>query len=270
MTQPGMSQHIARLEQQLGAVLIDRDATGFVLTDAGEKTLALARARWREERDLFASLEDENEDHGKVSVASSGSFAMLLYPTLMNWMADTPGISASLTAAPEESVVSGVLAGTFDLGVVANASREHRLASEHLGAEPLDLILPRQWAGQPPGFKELQALGLIRHPDAASYADAVFGANFGSEYRGAEGLRTRSFINQIGQIPEPVARGLGYSILPRSGVLAYPDREALAIAPFPQPSMLQLHLVALKRKARTKRVDKLAGLIRKVAGSLTS
>ena len=43
MTQPGMSQHIAKLEEQLGVPLVERDAPGFALTDAGEKTLAMAR-----------------------------------------------------------------------------------------------------------------------------------------------------------------------------------------------------------------------------------
>ena len=268
MTQPGMSQHIAKLEEQLGTALIERGTPGFVLTDAGEKTLALARARWREEREFFESLGDEDEDRGKVSAATSGSFAMLLYPSLMAWMAEAPGISARLTAAPEESIVSGVLAGTYDVGVVGVAQRHPRLASEHLGAEPLDLILPREWEGRLPDFEDLQSLGYIQHPDGASYADAVLGANFGKEYRGAERLHVRSFVNQIGQIPEPVAQGLGYSILPRSGILGFPARNQVSIAAFPQPSVQQLHVIALKRETRAPRLEKLARLIREVAGKV--
>lgn len=268
MTQPGMSQHIAKLEQQLGKSLIERDTPGFVLTDAGEKTLSMARARWREEREFLESLEDEDEDRGVVSVACSGSFAMLLYPSLIAWMAEAPEISALLTAAPEESIVSGVLAGTYDVGIVGDAPRHPRLASEHLGPEPLDLILPLEWEGRLPEFENLQALGLVQHPDVALYADAVLGANFASEYRGAERLLVRSFVNQIGQIPAPVAHGLGYSILPRSGILAFPEREKLSIASFPQSSVLQLHLITLKRKTRSPRVEKLARLIREEGGKL--
>lgn len=269
MTQPGMSQHIAKLEQQLGKSLIERDTPGFVLTDAGEKTLAMARARWREEREFLESLEEGGEDRGKVSVACSGSFAMLLYPSLVAWMAEAPEISALLTAAPEESIVSGVLAGTYDVGIVGDAPRVPRLASEHLGPEPLDLILPLKWEGRLPEFEDLQALGLVQHPDGALYADAVLGANFASEYRGTESLRVRSFVNQIGQIPAPVVQGLAYSILPRSGVLAFPQREKLSIASFPQSSVLQLHLITLKRKTRSPRVEKLARLIREEVGKLT-
>ena len=268
MTQPGMSQHIAKLEQQLGVALIERDAPGFALTYAGEKTLAMARARWREERDFLESLDDEDEDRGKISAASSGSFAMLLYPALMQWMADAPGISASLTAAPEDSIVTGVLSGNYDVGVIANAPRHPRLTAEYLGAEPLDLILPREWDGRLPRFEDLQSLGFVQHPDGTTYVDAVLGSNFAKEYRGAERLHVRSTVNQIGQIPEPVARGLGYSILPRSGVLAYPGREQLSIAQCPQPSFLELHLVELKRKVRSPRVEKLFRLVRKEAGKL--
>ena len=268
MTQPGMSQHIAKLEQQLGVPLVERDAPGFALTDAGEKTLAMARKRWREERDFLDSLDGDDEDRGTISVASSGSFAMLLYPALMDWMAQAPGISARLTAAPEDSIVAGVLSGSYDVGVIAGARRHPRLAAEYLGAEPLDLILPREWAGRLPGFDQLQSLGFIRHPDAAAYADAVLGANFAKDYRGTDRLQVRSFVNQIGQIPQPVARGLGYAILPRSGVLAYPAREKLATAQFAQPSFLELHRVELKRRRRSARIEKLAGLIRKEAGRL--
>lgn len=268
MTQPGMSQHIAKLEQQLGKSLLERDTPGFALTEAGRKTLEMARARWRAEQEFFESLEDADEDRGVVSVACSGSFGMLLYPSLIAWMAAAPEISALLTATPEDSIVSGVLSGAYDVGIVGEALRHPRLASEHLGPEPLDLILPIEWEGRLPKFADLQSLGFVQHPDGALYADAVFGANFASEYRGTESLHIRSFINQIGQIPTPVAHGLAYSILPRSGVLAFPAREKLAVVSLPQPSILQLHLITLKRKTRSPRVEKLARLIRQEAGKL--
>jgi DNA-binding transcriptional LysR family regulator len=220
-------------------------------------------------RYFLDSLEDEGEARGTVSVACSGSFAMLFYPGLIAWMAEAPDLSALLTAAPEESIVSGVLEGSYDLGIVGDAARHPRLASEHLGSEPLDLVLPLEWQGRLPEFEDLQSLGLVQHPDGATCADAVLGANFADDYRGAEQLRVRSFVNQIGQIPAPVAKGLAYAILPRSGVLAYPGREKLSIVSFPKPSVLQLHLITLKGKTLSPRVEELAGLIREEVGKLT-
>lgn len=268
MTQPGMSQHIAKLEERLGTRLVERDAPGFMLTEAGDKTLALARSRWREERDFLARLEDVDADSGKVALACSGSFAMLVYPRLIGWMTSAPGLTVVLDAAPEDRIVEGVLSGAFDIGVVSGEPRHPRLTLERLGDEHLDLILSQDWAGRSPTLQGLQALGFIQHPDGARYADRVLGANFADDYPGAEGLRIRSTVNQIGQIPAPVAAGLGYTVLPRSGVLAFPGRDRLAIAELPQPSMLELRLIELRGKSRSKRIEKLVDLVRREAAKL--
>ena len=268
MTQPGMSQHIAKLEERLGTKLVEREAPGFLLTEAGEKTLALAQSRWREERAFLASLDDEDADKGRLSLTCSGSFATFLYPRLIEWMAEAPGLSITLDAAPEESILQGVLAGAFDFGIVSSEQRHPRLEMKRLGAEPLDLVLPGEWQGRTPRFCDLQELGYIHHPDGPRYADLVLGANFAPDYRGWETLRIRSSVNQIGQIPAPVASGLGYTILPRSGILAFPDRDKLVIAPLAQPTLLELRLIWLKGKTRSKRAEKLARIVREEAGRL--
>lgn len=268
MTQPGMSQHIAKLEERLGTKLVEREAPGFLLTEAGEKTRALAQSRWREERAFLDSLDDEDADKGKLSLTCSGSFATFLYPRLMEWMAEAPGLSLTLHAAPEESIVQGVLSGAFDFGIVSGDQRHPRLAVERLGGESLDLVLPGEWQGRTLSFSDLQDLGYIQHPDGPRYADLVLGANFAPEYRGAEKLRIRSSVNQIGQIPAPVAGGLGYTILPRSGILAFPDRDKLSSPPLAQPTLLELRLIWLKGKTRSKRAEKLARIVREEAGRL--
>lgn len=268
MTQPGMSQHIAKLEQQIGQRLIEREAPSFLLTDAGERTLAMAKARWRSEQDFLDGLGIADPDAGMARLACSGSFAVLLYPVLMDWMANAPGLSLHLTAAPEERIVEGVLSGAFDLGVVADHPRHPHLDVEPLGAEQLDLILPRTWANQVPSFEDLQALGYIRHPDGAGYAEKVLGANYPGEFRGIDQLRIRSFVNQIGQIPAPVAAGIGYTILPRSGVLAFSDRDEVTTVDCAVPTQLDLTLIALKGRQHVPRTRKLAKFVRTQAESL--
>ena len=57
MTQPGLSQHIQKLEAQLGKPLLSRDGKSFIPTPAGEALLALGRRRRAEEQALLQSLE---------------------------------------------------------------------------------------------------------------------------------------------------------------------------------------------------------------------
>ena len=94
------------------------------------------------------------------------------------------------------------------------------------------------------------------------------GANYGTEFEGVDSLRVRSFVNQIGQIPSPVARGIGYTILPRSGVLAFPNRDQVTVAEYAVTNRLDLHLIALRGRQEGSRTQKLAKIIRSEAKKL--
>ena len=90
MTQPGVSQHVKKLESQMGQALLTRDGKSFILTPAGEAVLAIARRRRAEERALQDALQHDDPDRGLVSIACSGSLALLLYPRLLALMAAAP------------------------------------------------------------------------------------------------------------------------------------------------------------------------------------
>ena len=264
MTQPGVSQHLKKLEAQIGQPLISRDGKSFTPTPAGEAVLALGRERRAGERALHEALGADDPDVGKVTLACSGSLAMLVYPHFLGLMECAPRLMISLEATPQARIVDGVLSGDFDIGIVDHAPAHARLSSERLGADELTLVLPAD-AGRRVDFDDLQVRGFIAHPDGFGYAEELFSANFPEAFHGVEQLRLRSFINQIGQIPEPVARGLGYTILPRSGIDAYPGRALLTCAELQHPVRHELWLIQRRGKvlaARTRRVrDLLGGLL---------
>ncbi|WP_138472862.1 LysR family transcriptional regulator [Poseidonocella sp. HB161398] len=256
MTQPGVSQHVKKLEAQLGQPLLTRDGKSFILTPAGEAVLAMARRRRAEESDLQGALQHDDPDRGQVSIACSGSLALLLYPRFMDLMARAPALAIILEAMPQPRVLEGVVAGRFDLGIVDHSPAHPRLEGQSAGQDELCLLLPAG-AAPPRSFAELDALGFIAHPDGYAHADELLGANFPDAHPGADRLRERSFVNQIGQIPEPVLRGIGYTILPRSGVDAHPGRDRLQVMPLPVPVRHELWLIQRKNRrlpARSRRV----------------
>ncbi len=117
MTQPGVSQHLQKLEAQVGQSLISRQGKSFTPTPAGEAVLAVGRARRVEERMLQETILCDDPEVGEVSIACSGSFAMLLYPYILSAMQTSPSLTIRLEAAPQDKVLAGVLEGRFDLGV---------------------------------------------------------------------------------------------------------------------------------------------------------
>lgn len=267
MTQPGVSQHLRKLEQQLGQRLIARDGKAFTLTAAGEIVRDLGLSRRAQERALHRDIARDDPDQGEVRLACSGGFAMLFYPHAIALMQKAPGLSIQIEAAPQSRIVSGVLDGDFDLGVIAEKPSHPRLDAQHIGQEGLCLVLPADGPDRP-DFDELQALGLIAHPDVARYADDVFSANFPNSYQGADRLRRRSHVNQIGQIPLPVAQGVGYTLLPRSGLAAFPFADRVKIADLPQPQFHALWCISRRGRSWPARVGRIGAMVQRLAGDL--
>ena len=264
MTQPGVSQHLRKLERQIGRPLISRDGKGFTLTPAGEEVLAVALARRTEERLLRDAIAADDRDSGALAIGCSGSFALLLAPILMPWMASAPNLTLHLEAAPQTAIRAGLLENRFDLGVLAADPDHPRLLARHLGQEELCLILPA--GAEPPArLADLDARGFIAHPDGYGYADDLLAPNFPNDFAGADRLRLRATLNQIGQIPIPVARGIGYTLLPRSGIAAHPDLKRLAVVALPQRRFHDLWLVVRRGRDLTARVRYAQDLIAQAA-----
>ncbi len=268
MTQPGVSQHLRKLEDQVGQALISRQGKSFIPTPAGEAVWALGRARRDEERQLRKVILSDDADVGEVAIACSGSFAMLLYQQLLPLMQAAPHLDIRLEAMPQESVVQNVLEGRFDLGVTDHAPSHPRLDATRLGREELCLVLPADASPLPISFEALEERGFIAHPDGYAYADELFSLNFPDFFRGADRLRQRGFVNQIGQIPAPVAQGIGYTLLPRSGVIAYPDRQRLRVAKLARSRHYDLWTIFRRGRILPKRALRISDLIQKLAARL--
>ena len=261
MTQPGVSQHLRKLEDQVGQPLITRQGKSFTLTPAGEAVFDVGRKRRIEEKALLATVLQDDPDAGEVVVACSGSFAMSLYPHLLELMQMSPDLTIRLEATPQDSVLTGVVEGRFDLGIADHKPDHPRLDAKHLGKEELCLILP---AGAPKSSIDLQTLddlGFVAHPDGFAYADELFSLNFPDTFRGSDHLRVRTFVNQISQILSPVAHGIGYTLLPRTGVNAYPDQDKIRVAHLTKSRHHELWLIFRRGRLLPARAARIAEII---------
>lgn len=268
MTQPGVSQHLRKLEQQVGQPLISRRGKSFTPTPAGEAVFALGKSRRAEEAALREAIQQDDPAQGKVGIACSGSFAMLLYPQLFPVMQTAPGLTLRLEAAPRGGVLAGVLDGRFDLGIVDHEPAHARLEAQYLAQEDLCLLWPADGPAPPVSLGDLDALGFVSHPDGPGYAEELFALNFPAEFQGADRLHVRTFVNQISQIPAPVAQGIGYTLLPRSGVAAFPDAGRLRIVDLPKGCRHDLWIIFRRGRVLPARIRRMMELIQSIASGL--
>ncbi len=268
MTQPGVSQHLRKLEAQIGKPLISRDGKSFTITPAGEAVMAVGTARRTQERDLQEAIQVDDPNTGEISIGCSGSFAMWLYPHLLERMHHAPELVIRVTAAPHASIVTAVLSGDLDLGIIAEQVDHPRLDAIKFAREELCLVVPLSFASQDLDLQRLNELGFVAHPDGNAYADDLFALNFPYDYKGAKRLKVRTFVNQIGQIPVPVAQGIGYTILPKSGVDAFAGKKDLATIQLPKRRYHDLWIISRRGRTEFARVAAMSDLIRRTKVAL--
>ena len=144
-------------------------------------------------------------------------------------------------------MIEAVAEGILDLGVVNHDPQQRRLVAQEIGQEELCLITPSAAGPGTPQWVDLERLGFIDHPDGQAYAEQLMPGNYPA-FESAGTLRRRGFVNQINQIPASVAAGVGYTILPRSGILTFARAEDLSVADLMAPHSQALWLI--KRAGR--------------------
>jgi len=255
MTQPGVSQHLKKLEEACQCELVVRLGRGIQLTEQGQRVYHYAKEQQATEQDFIASLKFDAPYEGKCIVACSGAIAQRIYPALLALQKKHSALNIHVEVAPRRTILSGIANNTLELGIVTNKPDSEDVLSEYLGEEALGLILPRTLpdalAAQfstsldnkprsdtgsqatPNSLSKREAreanekidlkavihtLGLINHPDAMHYLQRYFHDCGESELANItpNKLPHTGYINQLSQILLPVSEGLGFTVLPTS------------------------------------------------------
>lgn len=255
MTQPGVSQHIKKLEEQMAVPLLNRIGKRFELSREGETLYQFGCKRRQEEEQLHRELQFDDPHKGECRIACSGAMATFLYPHLLKRQKIHSRLVIAVEAAPNQHIIQSVLQNTIDLGIVTQPSPSTELMYEALGFESLCLFLPSSYASRPLNFDSLKALGFIDHPDGAHYADRLLSANFGEQFHSVGKMNKTGYINQINQILVPVSEGLGFTVLPEIAVHHFPHQSLLYVTPLKVPIHDELFFVRKKHRVLPKRYD---------------
>ncbi|HVR89202.1 MAG TPA: LysR family transcriptional regulator [Candidatus Limnocylindria bacterium] len=142
VAQPSVSKQVRKLEDELGAILLERRKAGIALTDAGAILLPWARRVLsdidgaRSEVAGLATLE-----RGRLSVGATPSLSTVLLPkALALYHAAHPGVALSVVEAGSRDLVRQLEAGDLDLAlVILPVPREELFVTAPLLRE--DLVL---------------------------------------------------------------------------------------------------------------------------------
>ncbi len=244
ISQSGVSAQVRRLEEELGATLIDRSARTATLTAAGEAALDHAREVLAAAQAVRQAVDDVSGVlRGRIDVGMvSGCTMTPLFDALAAFGTAHSAIEISLTEANSDRLTERVRAGELDVALIGAAGRTPQ------GLEALTIVSERLVAGAPAGhpligrkdtctLAEVTAHPLVCMPQGTGVRAVLDVA--------CAGRQLAPEIALVASAPDAVAdlaqRGLGVAILSESMAPARDGRLcALPIADIEIASILAL------------------------------
>ncbi len=265
MTQSGVSQHVRKLEEQLGQLLLIRQGKSFSLTTAGDRL-------YQEGRKLILSLENLEQQvgldpahEGIVRIASPGSVGVKLYPQLLALQKRYPELVIDYRFAPNTDIERLIADQKIDVGLMSSLSNFSEVNLSSIAEETLLLVTPADVSE--PSWDQLIALGFIDHPDGAYHTDQLLAVNY-PEFQHTNQFKRSGFSNQINLILEPVSMGLGFTVLPRHAVKSFKAAQKLKVHSLASEVSEVLYVATHTNKFLPNRVRTVIAEIEKCLGDL--
>ncbi|MFC6643916.1 MULTISPECIES: LysR family transcriptional regulator [Sulfitobacter] len=229
LSQSGVSQATAALEEDLGVELVTRGRRGAVATAVGEEIV-------REARSILAGLDAIRRtadaaagvEQGKLRLAAFPSvFSTLLPPLLRRFKELHPGLEIVALEASDVEIETWLADGTVDLGVTTAESYE--ATDWPLGQDDWVAVLP---SSHPIALSPARAVALTRlaqEPFVLATGGCTIHAGSLAERLGAPleqvQIEVRDWVSAFALVRE----GLGVSVVPEPTLPT--DRRGLRILP---------------------------------------
>jgi aminoethylphosphonate catabolism LysR family transcriptional regulator len=212
LTQPAVSDHVRRLEQEFGVRLFERSARGVEPTELGRRLLNVTRQMLGCEREARQLLDSASGlESGTLSlVADAPDLAIKLIGAFRR---RHPGIVVTLSIANAAVCMQRVLSSAVDAAVTAAPQVHSRLASRVLRRDPLVAMVP---AGSPVA-KKLTYAQLVRQPMIFREPQSVTQQLLELELvRQSLQVEPVMYVEGREALEEAVAQGMGVGVIARA------------------------------------------------------
>jgi DNA-binding transcriptional LysR family regulator len=232
LTQSAVSRQIQRLEESLGATLLDRRNKPPTLTPAGRMVLERGRQILAAVDELRLASAGGAEPEGplRIGLAHSLTESGIAEP-LYRLARDFPRLSLTLVGGWTAGLVAAIGQGEIDAAIVLESADSPAIASgvasRALGSEPFYVVAGKQ--ARKPSLAEIAERGWILNPDGCGVRAALKTALEKMGLRFHVAAEVHDFDLKVALI----ARGLGTGLLPARRLGKHPQRRLLHRIPVP-------------------------------------
>lgn len=218
--QSNVSTHVARLERELGAILVDRAAGR--LTEEGEVVVARARRINVELEALVADVASVSADvTGNVQLGVIGTTGRWLMPPLLTAMGERhPGVRVSALEGNTTALLPSLVSGGLDLALLNLPVDDPDVEVTVLFEEDLIVVAP---TGHPlAGRDEVSLTELAEHELLMTPPGTSIRVELDRAAKDAGvTLRAKAELDGVRLIASLTIEGFGAAVLPSSAVPTY-------------------------------------------------
>jgi DNA-binding transcriptional LysR family regulator len=159
-TQPAVSQAIAKLEGELGEVLLERSSRDGTLTDAGEVLREYARKLLNLRAESMGALAELRELHrGRLHLAANEYTCLSLLPLLDEFRRLNPRIKVTVQRALASRISDEVLMHSVEIGVLSFRPDDAQIRSVVVYRDELTFVVNPSHALAQAGEVSIRQLG---------------------------------------------------------------------------------------------------------------
>ncbi|MDR0809057.1 MAG: LysR family transcriptional regulator [Gemmobacter sp.] len=239
VAQPSLSQHVIRLEDELGVALMVRSPRGVVLTDEGHLLVRHAREITRSLDVCISEMKEAGGTvRGPVAFGLPPSVSMVMsVPLAETVRVDLPDVRLQAVESMSGYIKTWLDDGTVDLAFLYDLDRKENFHARHLLDEQLCFFsAPDAWPldtppGQPVPLSAIAGLDLILPSPGHGLTRTI------SRHATQRGLLLNVVIEMdaMTQIKELVARGSGHTIFAPAAAHDFVGRGDLVKSPIIDP-----------------------------------
>lgn len=211
--QSNVSGHVAKLERELGVVLVDR--TNGALTDEGVRVVERARRVLHEIDDIAADIASLDDDvSGDARIGVIGTTARWLMPQFLAAVAERhPRVHPIVSEGSTTTIVPGVLSGQLNAAIIHLPIDDPELVVEPLFAEDLLLLVHAEHplaVRDEMSLRELENIPLLLPPKGAALRRVLDRAAGSADVT----LRPQAEIDGVRLLASLAFDGYGPAIVP--------------------------------------------------------
>ena len=241
VAQPSLSQHVIRLEEELGVPLMVRSPRGIVLTEEGNLLARHAREICRSLDRCVADLKEAGgAPRGPVAFGMPPSVSMVMsVPLAETVRVEMPQVRLQAIEAMSGYIKTWLEDGTVDLAFLYDLDRKEHFHAQHILDEQLCFFsAPDAWPldtapGTPVPLARIAGLELILPSPTHGLTITI------NRHAQAHGITLNVVIEMdaMTQIKELVARGSGYTIFAPAAAHDFVRRGELVKSPIVAPQI---------------------------------